>query len=88
MLATSEKACLVGPGSVNDHPPTEIQVCRPLYISFRAVKQWYRVAEFESMGAIWKVSGSKKAKAKLTWVKPARLRSSDCTWVRLDGQLT
>lgn len=74
-----EKACLVGPGSVNDHPPIEINACKPLYLSFKAVKRWYRVAELLSIGVTWNVLGSKKANAKLTCVKPDKFRSSGCT---------
>lgn len=46
------KACWVGPGSVNDHPPTDIQVSSPLCLFFKAVNRLYNDAEFESMGAI------------------------------------
>lgn len=46
------KAFCVGPGSVNDHPPTDTQVSSPLYLFFRAVKRLYKEAELESMGAI------------------------------------
>jgi len=48
------------------YPPTEIQVCRPLYLSLRAVNRCNKLPEFESIGVIWKLSGSKKANAKLT----------------------
>jgi hypothetical protein len=50
----------------SSYPPTEIQVCKPLYLSLRAVNRCNKLPEFESIGVIWKLSGSKKAKAKLT----------------------
>jgi hypothetical protein len=56
----------VGPGSVKDQPPTEIQVWRPLLVSFSAVNRLYSFPLLPSIGAIWKVVGSKKANAKLT----------------------
>lgn len=59
------KASCVGPGSVNDHPPTEIQVSSPVYLVFKAGKRLNRDAELESMGVITKVLGSKNTKAKL-----------------------
>ena len=46
------KASWVGPGSVNDHPPTEIQVSSPVYFVFRAVNLPNKEAEFASMGVI------------------------------------
>ena len=72
-------ASWVAPGSVNDHPPTDIHVSSPVYLVFSAVKRPNRDAEFESIGAIWKLLGSKKAKAKLMCVKPERLSSSGVT---------
>lgn len=36
VLVITVKAVRVGPGSVNDHPPTEIQVCKPSLLSLRA----------------------------------------------------
>jgi hypothetical protein len=78
-----ESACLIEfeiAAWCDSYPPTEIQVCKPLYLSFRAVKRCNKLPEFESIGVIWKLSGSKKAKAKLTCVKPDRLRSSGRTW--------
>lgn len=82
VLAIFENACRVGPGSVNDHPPMEIKACKPLYLSFKAVKRLYNVAELSSMGTTWKASGLKNANAKLTCVKPAKLRSSGSTLMR------
>lgn len=64
---------------MNDHPPTETQVSSPLNLFFRAVKRLRREAEFESIGAIWKLLGSKNTKAKLICVNPERLRSSGVT---------
>ena len=46
------KASWVGPGSVNDHPPTEIQVSSPAYFVFRAVNLPNKEAESESIGVI------------------------------------
>lgn len=39
----------------------------------------YSLPLSESIGAIWKLVGSKKAKAKLMCVNPLRLRSSGVT---------
>ena len=62
------------------HPPTEIQVWRPGFLLFRAVKRLYRLAPLASMGEIWNEVGSKNAKAKFIEVKPSRLRSSGATF--------
>ena len=43
----------------------EIHVSSPLYLAFRPVKRDNSDAELESMGAIWKLLGSKNANAKL-----------------------
>jgi hypothetical protein len=72
VLVMSEKAFRVGPGSVNDQPPTEIQVCMPLYLSFKAVNRRNSDPELSSMGLIRKLVGSKNANAKLTCVNPCR----------------
>src|SRR5450756_424292 len=78
-LVMSLKEDLVGPGSVKDQPPTEIHVCKPLRESLRAVKRPNSSPLGPSIGAMAKDFGSKKAKAKLMWVKPLRFRSSGAT---------
>ena len=79
LLTMFEKAFCVGPGSVKDHPPTEIKVCSPGFLLFKAVKRLYREPPFASIGVIWKLLASKNANAKLIEVKPSRLRSSGAT---------
>lgn len=74
------KALRVGPGSVNDQPPTEIHVSRPGFLSFKAVKRLYRDAPLASMGAIWKLEASKNANAKLMELKPSIFKSSGATF--------
>ena len=61
---------------MNDQPPTEIHVWRPEYVDFSPVKRLYNEAALASIGVIWKVDGSKEAKAKFMWVKPFRFKSS------------
>ena len=63
------------PGSLNDHPPTDIHVCNPLFLDRSAVKAFNREAAFESIAVTWKVVGWKKAKAKLRCVNPVRSKS-------------
>ena len=57
------QASWVEPGSVKDHPPTEIQVSKPVYWALTAVKSLSMEAIFASMLVIVKVSGTKYAKA-------------------------
>ncbi len=52
VLAMSLKAARVSgtlPGSLKDHPPTEIQVCRPGFCDLSAVKSFSSPAALESM---------------------------------------
>lgn len=39
VLVITVNALRVGPGSVKDHPPTEIQVCNPSFLSLRAYRK-------------------------------------------------
>lgn len=50
--------------SLNDHPPTEIQVDNDAFLDLSPVNLLYREAELESIGEIWNDLGSKKAKAR------------------------
>jgi hypothetical protein len=49
--------------SLNDHPPIDIQVCRPRFFAFNAVNLLYSAAEPSSIGVIWNEVGWKNAKA-------------------------
>lgn len=81
LLLMSLNAVRVGPGSVKLQPPTEIQVCKPFFLDFKAVKRLYSAPVLPSIGAMAKEDGSKKAKAKLIWVKPSRFScSGETAW--------
>ena len=76
----SLKAFCVEPGSVNDYPPMEIQVCSLLLLAFSPVKRLYRDAPLASIDVISKLEESKKENAKLMCVKPSRFKSSGATF--------
>jgi hypothetical protein len=56
--AKFEKVAWVGPGSLNDHPPIEIQVLKPGFLPFSAVNRRYRSVWLASIGTTAKVFGS------------------------------
>jgi hypothetical protein len=73
------QAVKVEPGSENDQPPIDIQVCKPEYLLLSAVKRLSSDCMVASIAVMVKVPGSKYAKAIFACVKPTKFSSSGAT---------